>query len=187
LAFVSADKAIELSSEFSPVFFQKGIALGKQNKIDDALISFHAASKFGFLEIHVLNETARLKQSRGDFSNAIKDIRRALAINADNPQAYFQLSQFVNMGEYQFAESQLSSLRSFLEMPDLNLVVSNRFNVAMAVYLETQKDFPRAFYQYKQAVDATHSLGDAKGFRFVTDRRETVIDDLVAFLTRERI
>lgn len=186
-ALVSADKAIELSSEFSPAFFQKGIALGKQNKIDDALISFYAASKFGFSEIQVLNETARLNQFRGDFLGAIEDIRRALAIDADNPQAYFQLSQFVNMGEYQFDESQLCSLRSFLEMPDLNLVASNRLNVAMAVHLETQKDFPRAFKHFKQAADATHALGDAKGFRFVKDRRETVVDDLVEFFTREKI
>ena len=186
-ALVSAEKAIEISPEFGPAFFQKGIALGKQNKTDDALISFYTASKFGFSEVQVLNETARLKQFRGDFLGAIEDIQRTLAINTDNPQAYFQLSQFVNMGEYQFTDLQLSSLRSFLEIPDLNLVASNRLNVAMAVHLETQKDFPRAFKHYSQAADATHALGDAKGFRFVKDRREAVVDDLVEFFTAEKI
>ena len=186
-ALVSAEKAIELSPEFAPAFFQKGISLGKQNKISEALVSFYEASKFGFSEVQVLNETSRLKQFQGDFLGAIEDIRRALAIDADNPQAYFQLSQFVNLGEYQFTDLQLSSLRAFLEMPELSLVASNRLNVAMAVHLEKEKEFANAFEHYSRAADATHALGKAKGLQFDSDQSQTVIDDLIEFFTSETI
>ena len=86
-ALVSADKALELSPEFAPAFFQKGIALGKQNRNSEALVSFYSASKFGFSEVKVLTETARIKQFQGDFIGAVEDNRRALAIDQDNPQA----------------------------------------------------------------------------------------------------
>ncbi len=186
-ALVSAEKGIEVSPEFAPAFFQKGISLGKQNRISEALVSFYTASKFGFSEVQVLNETARLKQFQGDFLGAIEDIRRALAIDADNPQAYFQLSQFVNLGEYEFTDTQLDSLRNFLALPDLNFVASNRLNVAMAVHLEKQEDFSAAFEHYARAADATHGLGEEQGFQFNREQREAVSDDLIKFFTQETI
>lgn len=186
-ALVSADKALELSPEFAPAFFQKGIALGKQNRNSEALVSFYSASKFGFSEVKVLTETARIKQFQGDFIGAVEDNRRALAIDQDNPQAYFQLAQFVNMGEYQFTESQLDSLRNFLSLPNLNLTASNRLNVAMAVHLEKEKEFVGAFEHYTRAAEATHSLGEAEGRRFNVEQRQGVLDDLTEFFTRETI
>lgn len=186
-ALVSADKAIEISPEFAPAFFQRGIALGKQNKNSDALLSFYASSKAGFSEVKVLAETARIKQFQGDFLGAIEDIQKALAIDDDNPQAYFQLSQFVNLGEYQFTETQLDSLRNLLELPNPNLTSSNLLNVAMAVHLEKEQEFAGAFEHYTRAAGATHALGEGKGQLFNEDQRQSVIDDLIEFFTPETI
>ncbi|MDG2183504.1 MAG: sulfotransferase [Mariniblastus sp.] len=186
-ALVSADKAIEISPEFAPAFFQRGIALGKQNKNSDALLSFYASSKFGFSEVKVLAETARIKQFQGDFLGAIEDIQKALAIDDDNPQAYFQLSQFVNLGEYQFTETQLDSLRNLLELPNPNLTSSNLLNVAMAVHLEKEQEFAGAFEHYTRAAGATHALGEGKGQLFKEGQRQSVIDDLIEFFTPETI
>ncbi|MDG1510226.1 MAG: sulfotransferase [Mariniblastus sp.] len=186
-ALVSADKAIEISPEFAPAFFQRGIALGKQNKNSDALLSFYASSKAGFSEVKVLAETARIKQFQGDFLGAIEDIQKALAIDDDNPQAYFQLSQFVNLGEYQFTETQLDSLRNLLELPNPNLTSSNLLNVAMAVHLEKEQEFAGAFEHYTRAAGATHALGEGKGQLFKEGQRQSVIDDLIEFFTPETI
>ena len=186
-ALVSADKAIDLSPEFAPAFFQRGIALGKQNKNSYALQSLYTSSKFGFSEVKVLAETARIKQFQGDFLGAIEDIRKALAIDDDNPQAYFQLSQFVNLGEYQFTETQLDSLRNLLELPNPNLTSSNLLNVAMAVHLEKEQEFSGAFEHYTHAAEATHALGETQGRRFNEDQRQSVIDDLIEFFTPETI
>ena len=180
-ALEAAEKAIEIDEAFSQGHFQRGMALSQLGRLQDAAESFDKALKLGANKTQCLTETANLKQYLGDIAGAIEDIQASLQIEPNNAHAYFQLSRFVNSGNYEFDQGQLATIRRMLGQLALNCVDQNRLHSALAAHEEISGRFDSAFEHYSAAADLTNNYLASRGFTFDTQKRSEVIHHLTSF------
>jgi tetratricopeptide (TPR) repeat protein len=179
-ALVAFKQAFDLQPNSPELAYKLGISHHEQGDLDQAVAYYRQALRLRPAFADVCNSLATAFKEQGLFDEAIAQYQETLRLHPDHALAYFNLSKFAAEGRYQFAEDQVTRIKTFMTSPRCSASDCSLSCFTLAALLSKQGAYDEAFGHYREAKGLRRRYLQELNAAFDAPSHQAMVDRVIA-------
>ena len=178
LSVLAYQKALTIEPNYAEAFFNLGISLQEQGKLEKAIDSFKRALAIQPNNAEACNNMGVTLQANGKLEEAIDAYKNALTIKANYSDAYYNMGNALKK-QGKFEEAIEAYKKVFAVKPDSAEAYNNMGNI-----LKTQGRLDEAFEAYKKAISIKPNYIEAYRNKGVILQEQHKLEEAIGAFTK---